>query len=132
MSLQNIKILVIDDDESTNFLTSYLFSTYYVDFKLYFELSAKAALKNLMENKDNLPDIILLDINMPEMNGWEFLNEYQKMGFSSLKKTAIFMLSSSKLETDKLKAKSFFEVVEYIEKPLSEEKIQEIKEILQV
>jgi CheY-like chemotaxis protein len=69
-------------------------------------------------------DYILLDINMPKMNGWQFLNALQA---SSLKaKSKIYILSSSIDETDITTAKTHPLVIDFIEKPLSLDKLAEI------
>lgn len=127
---KRINILVIDDDESTNFLTQYVFKEVCVNCDLSFELSAESALKKMNE-ANVLPDVIMLDINMPGMNGWDFLNEYQKQDFSSRKKIPIFMLSTSVFDSDKLKSKTYPEVIDYIEKPFDEEKIKIFMQILE-
>lgn len=124
MEKEIIKILIIDDDDATNFLTSYLFNELCNNCDLTFETSAENALLIFEKGTDNLPDVIMLDINMPGMNGWDFLNEYQKHNFSALKKIPIFMLSTSIFDSDKIKSKTYPEVVDYIEKPFNEEKIK--------
>lgn len=130
INTDHINILVVDDDEATNFLTKYIFNEVCVNCDLSFELSAESALKKLKE-ASVLPDVIMLDINMPGMNGWDFLNEYQKQDFSSRKKIAIFMLSTSVFDSDKLKSKTYPEVIDYIEKPFDEEKIKIFMQILE-
>ena len=67
-------------------------------------------------------DFILLDINMPEMNGWEFVNEFAKLKIS----TQVIMLTSSIDQRDEEKARSFPEVKGYFTKPLDNSKIEEI------
>ena len=69
-------------------------------------------------------DILVMDINMPVMNGWDFLNQYLKE--FKLRKDRIIVLSSSIDFQDRQKAKEFSCVEGFIEKPLSPEKIKNI------
>lgn len=71
------------------------------------------------ENERNIPDLILLDINMPVMNGWDFLEEFQKNLISYFSKTSIKILTSSIDPRDIEKSKSFSTVNEFISKPLN-------------
>lgn len=125
---EKIKFLVIDDDESTNFLTSYLFKEINFEYDISFELSAESALQKLYATRTNLPDIILLDINLPGMNGWEFLTKLHHQNRYFMKSIPIFILSSSVFENDKIKSRGFSDVIDYIEKPLSVSKINLIYE----
>ena len=85
-------------------------------------------LKAILENGDKLPDVILLDINMPIWDGWQFLDEFTKI---PIKKTIqIYMVSSSIDPEDIEKAKSYKEVNRFIVKPLSIDKLREIVEDL--
>ena len=74
----------------------------------------------LREGKVNPPDLFLLDINMPEMDGWEFLYQLDRMGIES----DVMILSSSVHWDDIERAKEYGNVKCYIQKPLTEEKIQ--------
>jgi CheY-like chemotaxis protein len=79
-------------------------------------------------NKDqNLPDVILLDINMPVMDGWEFLKEFAKIKPQSGKKIAVYMVSSSVDLNDIHRAKSISEVSDYLFKPV---RINQLKEVV--
>lgn len=72
-----------------------------------------------LENERNIPDLILLDINMPVMNGWDFLEEFQKNLSSYFSNTSIKILTSSIDPRDIEKSKSFPTVNEFISKPLN-------------
>lgn len=69
---------------------------------------------------DLLPDVIFLDINMPVMNGWEFLDAYNSLKTTLDKKISIYMISSSVDEKDKIRSKSF-DVKDFIEKPINKQ-----------
>jgi CheY-like chemotaxis protein len=96
-------------------------------------LNGKFAIEQLSEiqQKDpaKLPDYILLDINMPIMNGWEFLDEYKRLNLDPLGKSKIFIISSSVFSNDINKARSYPLVKDFISKPLNVEKIKELFEV---
>ena len=68
--------------------------------------------------------VVLLDINMPVMDGWTFLEEIQKNNFYNLSHLAIYMVSSSVDKSDKLKAKNYEIIKHFYHKPLSREDIE--------
>jgi CheY-like chemotaxis protein len=82
------------------------------------------ALLYLSNEKNNWPNIILLDIHMPIMNGFDFIEQYKKMPNSLRALCKIIMLSSSLNPNDQEKIKQEAEVFEFIEKPLSADKIR--------
>jgi len=81
---------------------------------------------NALEEKEKMPPIIFLDINMPVMNGWDFLEEFEKVrsNFENLPK--IYLLSSTVDPEDYKKAKKFSLVQDFISKPLSKEALEKI------
>jgi CheY-like chemotaxis protein len=76
-------------------------------------------LNNTLGENDFLPDIILLDINMPVMDGWEFMEEIKMIKSKISKKIIIYIVSSSIALEDKNKAKTFTDIIGYIPKPIS-------------
>ncbi|HVZ26855.1 MAG TPA: response regulator [Sediminibacterium sp.] len=74
------------------------------------------------------PELILLDINMPVMNGWEFLQEYTFRFLEKLPNTRIVILSSTIDPEDFALAKHYPVVIQFISKPLSTENLEELKE----
>lgn len=125
-------ILVIDDDEPTNFFTRIILEEYGHIKHIKIMQSAREALDYLAlasqtgTDKNNFPypDLVLLDINMPAMNGWEFLEEYQKQGKAYAPK--IIMLTTSLFPKDMEKARDIPEVADFESKPLSAEKLDRI------
>lgn len=79
---------------------------------------------------DTLPDVIFLDINMPIMDGWEFLEEYNKFQGNLPKPIAIYMVSSSVNSSDMQRSRSYKAVSDYLVKPVSRSKYQELMESL--
>lgn len=75
----------------------------------------------------NAPELILLDINMPVMNGWEFLEVYVPKYADKLSGTRIVILSSTIDPEDFALAKQYPVVIEFISKPLSVENLEELK-----
>ena len=72
------------------------------------------------------PELILLDINMPVMNGWQFLEEYAHLRSDLQKNITIYMVSSSVDEYDIRKSKEFKTVSDYIIKPIQKEKFSQV------
>ncbi|PZX92098.1 response regulator [Flavobacterium aquariorum] len=77
------------------------------------------ALKNALENKEAFPNIILLDINMPIMDGWEFMDEIVLIKSQINEPLQIYIVSSSIASEDKSKAKDYSEIIAYLSKPIS-------------
>lgn len=76
-------------------------------------------LHNALENKADLPDIILLDINMPIMDGWEFMEELGLIKPRFSKEIVVYIVSSSIAVEDKNKSKSYENILGYLSKPVT-------------
>jgi CheY-like chemotaxis protein len=83
-------------------------------------------LKTNLQQPELLPELILLDVNMPYMDGWQFMREYVQLVLPADKKIKIYILSSSTHESDLQKAKEFPVLAGYLVKPLSKQTIQQI------
>lgn len=119
-------LTLVDDDDIFVFLTTKIIEqTNLVDLIKGFGngLDAINFLKENKNNVDALPDIILLDLNMPIMNGWQFLEEYNKLNPTIGKKITIYICSSSISPDDITRAKTISEVSDYIIKPITKDKL---------
>ncbi|MEQ8217350.1 MAG: response regulator [Arenibacter sp.] len=118
------RLLQVDDDPVILFLHNKLFSKY-TNSKIEQFKNGKEVLDYILGNKDrNINFLLLLDINMPVMNGWEFMDEISKYGLKNKVNTII--LTSSADNTDLAKSKTYPNIVNYIQKPLTREKIEKI------
>jgi CheY-like chemotaxis protein len=82
--------------------------------------------KDLTNEPKDIPDIIILDINMPVMDGWEFLEEFVPLQPKLSKEVIIYMVSSSIDNNDVEKAKSISAISDYIVKPITEDKLAKL------
>jgi CheY-like chemotaxis protein len=73
-----------------------------------------------------LPEVIFLDIDMPLMDGFQFLDEFEKLGSNTKEKCKIVMLTSSINPQDVNKSKNYLYVKKYINKPLSQENLENL------
>jgi CheY-like chemotaxis protein len=87
-------------------------------------LEAIQAFEKCIDENKSLPGIIFLDINMPIMDGWEFLEEFKKISLKNREHVRIYMVSSSVDPRDLSIAKSFKEVDDYFIKPITNKDIQ--------
>jgi CheY-like chemotaxis protein len=125
-----VSILLVDDDEINNFISIKLIKKAVDNTAISACLNGRFAIEELVEIQKQdpslLPDFILLDINMPIMNGWEFLDEYKRLNIDPLVKSKIYIISSSVFSNDINKARSYPLVKNFISKPLSVDKIKEM------
>jgi CheY-like chemotaxis protein len=117
------KILLVDDDEASAYLSSTILSDMHAAKDIDVARDGYSA-SGLLREDGNWPDIILLDINMPKMDGFEFLEHLKRIGASL--RTKIIMLTTSSRKEDKEKAFSYRNVLDYVEKPLTEEIVRRI------
>jgi len=126
-------IMLIDDNEIDNLITQKMIESADVVQNIYTHTGARSAiefLRNAEKLEDFsdkiLPDIILLDIDMPLMDGFQFLDEFEKLKETTKEKCAVVMLTSSINPQDVNKSKKYRYVKRYINKPLSQDSITKI------
>jgi two-component system, chemotaxis family, chemotaxis protein CheY len=122
-------IALVDDDSIFQFTaTRLLESSKLAQNILHFENGAEALtfLREKALQKELLPDYLFLDINMPFVDGWMFLEDFTTLKSSLAKDISIYMVSSSIDPRDLNRAKSFSEVTDFIIKPISLERFQEL------
>ena len=116
-------VLVVDDDKILSFLTVNAFKKSEKIDGIEVAYNGQEAM-SFLENSEEHPDFILLDISMPVMDGFEFLEQYYLKNLNRKSKIAIY--TSSIEEADKEKAKQYEDVIDFIVKPLSNEKLEEV------
>ena len=121
-------ILLIDDDEATNFIHQLVIQDHGSCNHIITKLNGQEAFDYLSTPNENglpNPDIIFVDINMPTLDGWGFLEKYQSK-FGSHPSKIIVMLTTSLNKYDKERAESMKVISEFRNKPLSTEILDEI------
>ena len=119
------KILVVDDTSLDRLIAEKIVKkTWFAESVIGVE-SARAGLDHIIAHANDLPDFIFLDINMPLMNGFDFLNEYDKLP-GAVRKKSIVMLSSSLSDIDKGRASGNPYVIKFISKPLNAEALADL------
>ena len=123
-------IFLIDDDALVNFLNQEIIKDSHPDKKVRSFESATEALEVIKEmlntSYSKLPQLILLDINMPVMDGWEFLDIFDQLPENKTKDCKIIMHTSSIDPRDIEKAKTYKAVVDYMTKPLNLQSLSKI------
>jgi CheY-like chemotaxis protein len=123
-------VLLIDDDPTTNFINKKLIEGFEVTNKVEIAKSGEEALELIKhyiqsQNEDKIPQVIFVDIDMPFMDGFQFLEAYQALDFKNKDSVVTVILTSSISPQDMNRAKDF-SVGAYIVKPLSREKMMEL------
>jgi len=121
-------ILLVDDDDTTNFLNNLLIKEVHPSIKIHTESGAVAALRYLNSLSENAITkqklLVFFDINMPEMDGFEFLDAYEKGDRPQIETTIIMLTSSiNRRDIDRAKEHQLYDI---IEKPLTPEKLKTI------
>lgn len=126
-------VMLVDDNDTDNFINKRIIELTNFASNIEIKNSGKSALEYLEKNKNNeskLPNLIFLDINMPIVDGFVFLYEFENFPANVKKKCKVVILSSSdnKRDIDKIVNNNY--VVKFITKPLTEEELEKVNKIL--
>lgn len=126
-------ILLVDDDEPTNYLNKMILDKMNCARQIKIAQSGKEAIELLKKaysksGDSNVcqPDLILLDINMPAMDGWEFLELFRMIANGGQQKTVLVMLTTSLNPDDEIRSAGIEQVTAFKNKPLSREMMEDI------
>lgn len=125
------RVLLIDDNEIDNFINNRIISKSNIAETITVKKSGIEALEyleTLKDDFDSFPDLVFLDIAMPTMNGFDFLNEFIKFPKVLDKLCSVIMLTSSNNQSDRKKAFEYPVVKDYFVKPLKIEMLEVLKE----
>ena len=129
--MKNKLTYIIDDDKLTVKLISILVSKNKFCEEIQSFDNAQRAIDKLKQNASNngvLPDAILLDLNMPAMDGWQFLDEFMLLPIK--KEISIFIMTSSIDPVDIEMAKKYKIVKDYVEKPITSKKLDLLSNLI--
>jgi CheY-like chemotaxis protein len=129
MSSKEINICVIDDDDIYQFAVARIIESALNTSSVMSFYDGEEALEyfeSLKGNDDPIPDIIFLDINMPRLNGFEFMEGYNKIKDRLSKKSKVYMVSSSIDPADIQRSKEMDGIEDYVSKPLDTDLVTDI------
>jgi CheY-like chemotaxis protein len=122
-------LYIVDDDETYQFIVKRIVSESCIVNEIRGFLNGLEAineLKSIVDQPARVPEVILLDLTMPVMDGWQFLEQYVKLKPRIGKKVYIYIASSSVNPKDVERARSIEFVSDYIVKPITKEKFVEM------
>lgn len=127
-------VLLVDDDDGTNFINRRIVQRAGIAEHIESVLNGKEAIEYLTntgkylkdDNKFPQPELIFLDINMPVMDGWEFLEAYHKLNDNQKSKIIIVMLTTSFNPDDRLRAEKNEDISGFQHKPLTLDMLSDI------
>jgi CheY-like chemotaxis protein len=123
-------VMLVDDNDTDNFISKRIIEITKFANRVEVKSSGKGALDYIKENQtkpEDLPNIIFLDINMPIVDGFVFLYEFEKFNELVKNKCKVIILSSSDNKRDIDKIVNNNHVIKFITKPLTETALEEIK-----
>ena len=124
------KLVIIDDNPADHYIMQRLLHNNYNCEQATYTYDGRLVLDYLEENKDTdtLPDVIFLDLDMPGLTGWEFLDKLEKFNFGEKKNVRVHIMSSSIRSADVFHSKKYACVNSFMTKPLSRDLVNKICE----
>lgn len=119
-------ILLVDDDPDDNMFHQIILEEMNIVNNIDIVVNGLEAIAYLKQENRTPPELIFLDINMPKMNGWEFLEQYKHLDANQKARVTIVILTTSANPDDIKKAKQIQEVTGFETKPLSKEIMTDI------
>lgn len=113
-------IIIVDDDPVSNYVCNMYIKLLLPEMPITSYLNPLEALEKFSIEMNKTSNIMFLDINMPQLNGWQFLEKFQKEKF----KMDVIILSSSISKTDKEKIHKFPEVIDFLIKPITKDNLR--------
>ncbi|MES2701271.1 MAG: response regulator [Bacteroidota bacterium] len=125
------KVMVVDDSEVDRFIIHRMMTINAFSREILLMPSAKAAINSLLSIQEpgEIPSLIFLDIRMPEIDGFEFLNMYSRLSDTIKKRCSVIMISSSCDDSDRRRVGINPYVHSFIDKPISKSKLETIKSL---
>lgn len=123
--------VLIDDSDIDLFIQKRFLEVYQFSKQLTSYRSAEEALEKLNSARtQTAPDVIFLDLNMPNVDGFGFLEAFQALPNEVRSKSKIVVLTSSNSQEDKIQAFSYQNVVQFVTKPLKQSDIEDLKKLV--
>ncbi|PIB36313.1 hypothetical protein BFP72_13375 [Reichenbachiella sp. 5M10] len=123
------KVAVIDDDQVFQLIIKKQIEMKNFDCEILSFYNGQEAFDFFKANADDaekLPDLVMLDVNMPVKNGWDFLQDYQTLPAEMRKKISLYMVTSSVIQSDIDKANDNENIISFVSKPITNEKLEEV------
>ena len=120
-----LNFIIVDDDAINNMMCKMAIARHFGPVTIDCFQSPKAALENIAKKTDTA-NVLFLDLNIPEMNGWEFLAEFSKFDASISGQFTIYILSASTNDLDRELAEKNRHVTGFVSKPLTAKKLEKV------